>query len=116
MVKRKRAGTVKLFILVVIISVFSILFSLNNASTYASDGKELFINKCGQCHGQGKESKVFAPTKYAAAIWERFFSRNKHERKKDIRPYFTDSELRSIKQYLKEHAADSDQPEAIGLR
>ena len=55
-------------------------------------------------------------TKYASAQWERYFTRNKHARKKDISADFTASELESVKDYLIRHAADSDQPEAIGLR
>ena len=83
---------------------------------HAAEGKDLFSEKCGQCHRPAGEGPVFAPTKYAGIQWERFFAKNKHKRKKDIGSVFSEDELKSIKQYLVDHAADSDHPEAVGLR
>ncbi len=83
---------------------------------HAAEGKKLFIGKCGNCHKAKGEAPAFAATKYASMQWERFFERNKHERKKDITALITASELRDIEKYLIDHAADSDQPEAVGLK
>jgi mono/diheme cytochrome c family protein len=83
---------------------------------YAGDGKTLFLTKCGSCHKSGGEASVFAPTKYASTQWERFFQANKHARIKDIAATMTPDESAAINDYLKKHAADSDQPEAIGLK
>ena len=79
-------------------------------------GQDLFISKCGTCHRVGGEAPVFAPTKYASRQWGRFFERNTHKRKKDISRDIAPSELERVKKYLMDHAADSDQPVAIGLR
>ncbi|MCP4715820.1 MAG: cytochrome c [Deltaproteobacteria bacterium] len=95
-------------------AVISIL--LFGHTSFAANGKNIFLNKCGACHKAGGESAVFAPTKYASTQWERFFQRNKHKRKKDISANFNDAELAGVKTYLIDHAADSDQPEAVGLR
>ena len=83
---------------------------------YAADGKALFMSKCGSCHRSGGEASVFAPTKYASTQWERFFEAGKHARIKDISALAKPDESAAIKDYLKVHAADSDQPEAIGLK
>ena len=83
---------------------------------HAADGKAVFLYKCGSCHKAGGEAAVFAPTKYASTQWERYFARDKHKRKKDISADYTESELNAVKRYLVNHAADSDQPEAVGLR
>ncbi len=91
-------------------------FCMIVSSAFASDGKVLFQQKCGKCHKSGGEAASFAPTKYASLQWERFFERDKHARKKDISADFSSDELFAIKKYLVEHAADSDQPEAVGLR
>ncbi len=91
-----------------------ILFTASPAS--AADGKAIFLNKCGSCHKGGGEAAAFAPTKYASTQWERFFARNKHKRKKDISGDFSEADLIAVKNYLVNHAADSDQPEAVGLR
>jgi mono/diheme cytochrome c family protein len=86
------------------------------ALSHAADGKAVFLYKCGSCHKVGGEAAVFAPTKYASTQWERYFARDKHKRKKDISADYTESELNAVKRYLVNHAADSDQPEAVGLR
>ncbi len=83
---------------------------------YAADGKGVFINKCGSCHKSGGEAAAFAPTKYASTQWNRFFERDKHKRKKDISADYNEAEIAAVKTYLINHAADSDQPEAVGLR
>jgi len=82
----------------------------------ASDGRSIYFNKCGSCHQEGGDVKAFAPSKYASTQWRRFFRRNKHKRKKDISELFTKDELEKVKTYLIRHAADSDQPEAVGLK
>ncbi len=82
----------------------------------SEDGESLFNSKCGSCHAGGRDTPVFAPVKYASLQWERFFKRNKHKRKKDISGIITPTELDLIKQYLKDHAADSDRPIAAGLK
>jgi mono/diheme cytochrome c family protein len=91
------------------------LLILTVSGAYA-DGQDIFISRCGVCHRSGGEAPVFAPTKYASRQWERFFERNTHKRKKDISREFTPNELELAKKYLMNHAADSDQPVAIGLR
>jgi len=82
----------------------------------AEDGETLFKSKCGQCHKTGGEAPVFSPVKFASSQWERFFKREKHNRKKDISGIISSDEQESIKQYLSEHAADSDLPIAAGLK
>lgn len=102
------------------IVIFSLLLAvtwlLPVALCHAAEGKRMFISKCGQCHKSGGEAEAFAATKYASKQWERFFQRNKHGRKKDISDRVTQEELDQISDYLMSHAADSDQPEAVGLR
>lgn len=80
------------------------------------DGQALFQEKCAACHGTSKEAPPIGPVKYAAVQWERFFTRQKHKRKKDISNLVNKEELSAIKQYLKDHAADSDRPVAAGMR
>ncbi|MBF0452109.1 MAG: hypothetical protein HQK75_15515 [Candidatus Magnetomorum sp.] len=82
----------------------------------ASNGRDIFINKCGSCHQENGDVKAFAPSKYASTQWRRFFHRDKHKRKKDISDLFTETEIKNVSEYLIRHAADSDQPEAVGLK
>ncbi len=92
------------------------IFTVGIANIHAADGKGVFINKCGSCHKSGGEAAAFAPTKYASTQWGRFFERDKHKRKKDISADYSETEIAAVKTYLINHAADSDQPEAVGLR
>jgi len=100
--------------IIFVASLFLCILGFSRA--YAADGKELFMSKCGQCHKSGGEAAAFAPTKYASVQWERFFSRNKHASVKDISAQCSESDIDAVKAYLVKHAADSDQPEAVGLR
>ncbi len=98
------------------IMMFSWLFS-EIPSLFSADGESLFNSKCGKCHiGENKTAPEVAPVKYAASQWKYFFKRNKHKRKKDISKEVGTDEIVLIKQYLVDHAADSDRPIAAGLR
>jgi len=83
---------------------------------YGMDGESLFQSKCAQCHSPKGEAPVLAPVKYAAVQWDRFFTKQKHNRKKNIDNFFSPEELQLIKSFLISHAADSDRPIAAGLR
>jgi mono/diheme cytochrome c family protein len=99
-----------------IIAAAVLIWGAQLSLSQADDGKNLFIDKCGKCHRSGGEAPVFAPSKFASGQWERFFKREKHKRKKDISSQFSAEEIESIKKYLMLHAADSDKPEAVGLK
>jgi len=112
---RCAGGTMKTTTAGTIILTSLCLVILTAAGALAG-GQDIFINKCGACHKTGGGAPVFAPTKYASRQWVRFFERNTHKRKKDISRDFTPNELQRVETYLIDHAADSDQPVAIGLR
>jgi mono/diheme cytochrome c family protein len=78
----------------------------------AATGKELFAQKCLNCHKSGGPASVVKPVKYASTQWGRFFDKQKHTAVKDISGQLSPSEADEIKAYLMNHAADSDQPEA----
>ena len=84
--------------------------------SYSAGGEDVFMTKCGACHGISGEAPSFSPVKYASTQWKRFFERDKHARKKDISNEISASDMLIIKDYLITHAADSDLPIAAGLR
>jgi len=86
------------------------------SSACAEEGEKIFAVKCGSCHKSGGEAAAFGPAKYAIIQWERFFKKNKHADSKDISAQFSQTDLEAVKNYLVEHAADSDKPQAVGLR
>lgn len=91
--------------------VFIFLFTW----TVRAGDQDVFIAKCGSCHGSGKEARVINPADYAASQWKNFFKRNKHKRKKDISTQLTAADNEAILKYLMTHAADSDQPEVAAI-
>ncbi|MBF0102569.1 MAG: cytochrome c [Desulfobacterales bacterium] len=99
-----------------ILTLFIVGIFMASSMLYSLDGESLFVDKCGSCHKNGGEAQIFAPVKYASSQWDRFFQQDKHKRKKDISTLIELSELNTIKQYLIDHAADSDRPIAAGLR
>ncbi|MBN1931620.1 MAG: cytochrome c [Desulfobacterales bacterium] len=106
----------KEFISLIILLLF-LCISVQSHTSYAFDGEALFKTKCAGCHANGSGvAQSFAPVKYASSQWERFFERNKHERKKDISKEILPEEIKLIKNYLINHAADSDRPIAAGLK
>ena len=98
-----------------IIIFFILIAVLSPPDIPADDGKQLFDTKCGKCHMNGDAPKIY-PVKYASSQWKRFFSKDKHNRKKDISKEITPDEIKLVEKYLTEHAADSDLPIAAGQR
>ena len=100
------------FFLVASLAIFSTL-SFSSAST---PGKTQFASKCLICHKKDGEAQEIGPSKYASIQWEKFFKREKHQKKKDISSMVFPEDIAIIQEYLMRHAADSDRPEAAGLR
>ncbi|OCC15420.1 hypothetical protein DBT_1167 [Dissulfuribacter thermophilus] len=66
--------------------------------------------KCGACHKKGGKAAPVNPADKAGRVWEKYFKRNRH--RVDISKNISTEELSRIINYLKGHAADSDQPAA----
>jgi len=98
------------------LAVAAVLALLMAPGVYAADGKAVFRGKCLECHSASGTGGKVLPAKYAVLQWQRFFRENRHARKLDIRSRFTDDELDAVLEYLTEHAADTEKPEAAGLR
>lgn len=96
-----------------VVSGILILFAAGSAN--AAGGKDLFLNKCGSCHGSGKTAKAVNPGNYAGSQWKNFFKRNKHQRKKDISNIVSQADATKILSYLVKNAADSDKPEVAAI-
>ena len=94
-----------------------LLLLLSSFPLHSLDKKTLFINKCCSCHKQGGEAIAISPSMNAIIQWKRFFKKNKHKRRyKDISAIVSEEESALILSYLIEHAADSQKPQAFGLR
>ena len=90
------------------IALFLLSMMLLSTSSWAG-GKDLFTKQCGSCHKSGGQAPPVNPADKAARVWEKYFKRNRHPVDlSSINP----NDMSAIIAYLKEHAADSDQPEA----
>ncbi|MDY6853337.1 MAG: cytochrome c [Thermodesulfobacteriota bacterium] len=91
------------------------LISQYPSFSHAEKGKVIFQTRCGACHKKGGDAPDFSPVKYAKAQWNRFFEKNRHARRMDISDKVSPSEMKTVKNYLMAHSADSDLPIAAGL-
>jgi len=82
-----------------VILVFLLLFGM---SSFASSGKELAV-KLG----------ISASSK-ASSQWKRVFKKKRKMKKYGI-DKLSDDDKTALKEYLMDHAADSDNPEAAGM-
>ncbi|ETR74032.1 MAG: Cytochrome c [Candidatus Magnetoglobus multicellularis str. Araruama] len=95
----------------------TVICLFSSISLQSFDKKSLFMSKCCSCHNGSGEAKTISPSMNAVKQWKRFFKKNKHKRKyKDISAVVSEAESDAILSYLIEHAADSQKPQAFGLR
>ena len=76
-------------------------------------GKFYYKKQCKSCHGKKDDGGEITPVSKTIKQWERFFKKDKHGEKK-LSDDFDAEHLIHIKTFLKNHAADSDQPETCG--
>ena len=90
-------------------SLGTILFS---TAAWAASGAALFVQKCGVCHTRGGQASPVNPADKAGLVWEKYFKRGRHPVEF---AQTSEAELEAVIDYLKEHAADSDQPVAAAI-
>ncbi len=93
----------------VVMFVFALLIFSITTHCFAGD-EALFVAKCGACHKKGGKAAPVNPADKAGSVWGKYFKRNRHP--VDISKIISTEELTQIINYLKGHAADSDQPAA----
>jgi len=98
--------------------VFLLMTALAQAAIEGGDaksGKGLAKEKCKYCHVPGAEGGTMTPLSKTQRQWERFYTRNKHNK---LAPgawaKINQNELLDIMQFMYEHAADSPQPATCG--
>lgn len=96
--------------------LFAGFFLLTSPSQASHPGSSRFESKCLNCHKEQGEAQAIGPTKYASVQWIKFFEREKHKKKRDISALVLSEDIEMIREYLVLHAADSDRPEAAGLK
>jgi len=88
---------------------YTFLFILFLVSSSWANGQKIFIKECSNCHKAGGKASVINPADKAAIVWKKYFKRRRHP--VDI-SYIDPNDMAIILKYLRDHAADSDQPEA----
>lgn len=77
-------------------------------SAMAGDGASMFVEKCGSCHVKGGQAAPVNPADKASVVWGKYFKRGRHA--VDFSSTINGEEIATVVEYLKAHAADSDQP------
>ncbi|MBU0484910.1 MAG: cytochrome c [Proteobacteria bacterium] len=96
--------------LICIVSLCAMMFS---TVAFAADDAGLFLQKCGSCHKKGGQAAPVNPADKAGLVWEKYFTRDRHP--VDLSVSINEDEMGTIVEYLKDHAADSDQPESATM-
>lgn len=86
----------------------ALALAMLSTSAMADDGETMFRQQCGACHVKGGQATPVNPADKAAIVWNKFFQRGRHQ--VDFSQTISGNDLQVIVQYLKDHAADSDQP------
>ena len=91
----------------ILLMIFCLLLAFHGIAR--ANPKEIFVKHCGACHKTKGKVEPVNPADKAGIVWLKYFKRKRH--KPDL-SFIPEKEMKIIKQYLVEHAADSDQPEA----
>lgn len=91
-----------------LVCILTSLAVLVSTTAWAAGGADLFVQRCGACHKRGGEAASVNPADKAARVWEKYFARGRHP----VDLGMGEADLQAVIQYLKDHAADSDQPAA----
>jgi len=86
----------------------SLIFFAQNAWTMKAEG--LLEQRCAGCHQSIGEAAPINSAQFTTSQWEEFFNKNKHDQFKVLN-LLTKKELSEISNYLKTHAAGSDNPD-----
>ncbi len=114
----------KTLAIVTVLTVTLTLLSYGAGKTKKPTGKELFKQKCRSCHVKDSDAGEITPISLIQMQWERFFDSKyevKHKEVKDpsnenkaVTDGITADELKKIRKFAIDHAADSEQPETCG--
>ncbi len=99
---------VKMKCMVLCLLLVIVVFMATRNSFAETQEEKLFIQKCAVCHKKGGKAPPVNPADKAAIVWEKYFKRHRHPI--DLSKKISSSEMKIIIEYLKSHAADSDQP------
>lgn len=88
------------------------------------DGKALFKEYCKGCHGKDAKAGEYTPMTLIGEQWERFFDQKlvpthkavtdpAHENKA-VPETLTPEQLQTVREWLVDHAADSEHPQTCG--
>ncbi|WP_309474812.1 c-type cytochrome [Dissulfurirhabdus thermomarina] len=88
-----------------ILAVLGVMLTAAGAMAGPAD---LFVKTCGQCHVKGGQAPPVNPADKAMSVWEKYFRRGRHP--VDLSGKISSDQLQIVVEYLKDHAADSDQP------
>ena len=107
-----RNGLLMTVLVVVFLSV-GLAFAADGPN--AKKGKYLWKTNCKTCHVGGAEGGVLSPSTKTAKFWTDFFDKpNANPVINEKCKKFPEANMKDIRQYMLEHAKDSDQPETCG--
>jgi hypothetical protein len=104
-------------LILTVLVVVCVSFGLAVASDKGNPkrGKYLWKTSCKACHVQGAEGGVLSPSTKTIKFWTGFFdTKNANPVIEEKCKKFPAKNMKDIRQFMIDHAKDSDQPETCG--
>ena len=106
-------NTAKILIcLMIVVFTASSAFAVKGGNP--KKGKYLYKKHCKACHSADSKGGELTPMSKTMSQWDRLFKKNKHKGGSEAWDSMKPQELKSVNQFLFDHAADSPSPQTCG--
>lgn len=92
------------------IMVIAACLVLGGVTCVSASNLDIFLVKCGVCHKKSAQAAPVNPADKAGVVWIKYFKRGRHP--VDLGTSVSPDEMKSVIEFLQNHAADSDHPVA----
>ena len=97
--------------------ILTLLFTFTVGTAWAANvkiGKEVFQTQCKSCHSASGKGGVLRPVEKTRGQWRRFFKKYQHPGKTGILENIGEEDMKSLRLFLDQSAADADHAETCG--
>ncbi len=93
-----------------LIMVAAVCLVLGGVTCASASNLDTFLEKCGACHKKSAQAAPINPADKAGVVWVKYFKRGRHP--VDLSTSVSPDDMKTVLNFLQNHAADSDHPVA----